>query len=137
MGRVVVSITVENLEDRRRADRGELPAEQVRRITTDALVDSGASFLCMPEPMIRALGLEFDRTRDSRTVTGIVRLNVYRGARLEVEGRTVNEEVLGLPEGRQVLLGQLPLERLDFWIDIVNHRLVGNPEHGGQWMVEV
>ena len=26
---------------------------------------------------------------------------------------------------------------LDWWIDITNHRLVGNPEHGGEWMAEV
>ncbi|MBI5765296.1 MAG: retroviral-like aspartic protease [Planctomycetes bacterium] len=137
MGRVVVSITVENVDDRERADRGELPPEQVRKITTDALVDSGATMLCMPESMIKNLGLVFHRRRDSRTVTGTVTLNVYRGAQIEVQGRAVTDEVLGLPEGAQVLLGQIPLQRLDFWIDIVNHRLVGNPEHGGQWMAEV
>jgi len=137
MGRVVVSVTVENVEDRERAERGELPADQVRRITTDALVDSGATFLSMPESVIRQLGLKFDRAKDSRTVTGTVRLNVYRGARIEVQGRAVTDEVLGLPEDRQVLLGQIPLEKLDYWIDVVNQRLVGNPEHDGQWMAEV
>ncbi len=136
-GRVVVSITVENVEDRDRAERGELPSDQVRRITTDALVDSGATFLSMPESMVQALGLRFDRARDSRTVTGPITLNVYRSARVIVQDRAVTEEVLGLPEGCQVLLGQIPLERLDFWIDVVNQRLVGNPEHGGQWMAEL
>lgn len=137
MGRVVVSIKVENVEDRERADRGEIPADQVRSITVDALVDSGATFLCMPESLIAKLALKFDRRKESRTVTGPITLNVYRGARVELQGRAVTEEVLGLPEGRQVLLGQIPLERLDFWIDIVKHRLVGNPEYGGQWMAEV
>lgn len=137
MGRVVVSISVENVEDRERSDRGELPADQVRRMTIEALVDSGASLLCMPESLIQSLGLKFDRTKESRTVTGPITLNVYRGARIEVQGRAVTDEVLGLPEGRQVLLGQIPLEKLDYWIDIVNHRLVGNPEHDGQWMAEV
>ena len=137
MGRVVVSIMVENTEDRERVDRGELAPDQVRRMTVDALVDTGASFLSMPESMIQSLGLKFDRRKESRTVTGPITLNVYRGARLEVQGRVVNEEVLGIPENRQVLLGQLPLERLDFWVDVCKHRLVGNPEHGGQWMAEV
>jgi clan AA aspartic protease len=137
MGRVVVEITVQNLEDRERADRGELAPEKVRSIKTEALVDSGASMLCMPESMIEKLGLKFHRTRDSRTVGGILTLNVYSGAQVDVQGRVVTEEVLGLPDDRQVLLGQLPLERLDYWIDIVNHKLVGNPEHGGQWLAEV
>lgn len=137
MGRVVVSISVENVEDRQRAEQGELSADQVRRLTTEALVDSGATFLSMPESMIRQLGLRFDRTKSSRTVTGPITLNVYRGARLEVQGRAITAEVLGLPQDGQVLLGQIPLETLDFWIDVVNQRLVGNPEHGGQWMAEV
>ncbi len=137
MGRVVVSITVENVEDRERANRGELPPDQVRRVTTNALVDSGATYLCMPESMIATLGLKLHRTRDSRTITGPITLNVYHGAAIEVQERVVTDEVLGLPEGRQVLLGQIPLEKLDFWIDVVNHRLVGNPEHDGQWMAEV
>jgi len=34
------------------------------------------------------------------------------------------------------LLGQIPLELLDFWIDITNQKLVGNPEHGGEWMID-
>jgi predicted aspartyl protease len=137
MGRVVVSITVEKLEDFDRAQRGEIAVEQIRKITTDALVDCCASMLCMPESMCKNLGLKYHRTRDSRTVNGIVTLNVYQGAQLEVQGRVVTEEVLALPDDRQVLLGQLPLERLDFWIDVVNHKLVGNPEYGGQWMAEV
>ena len=51
--------------------------------------------------------------------------------------RAITVDVLGLPDDRQVLLGQLPLEALDFWIDVVKQRLVGNPEHWGQWMAEV
>ncbi|MCK6483069.1 MAG: retroviral-like aspartic protease [Phycisphaerae bacterium] len=137
MGRVDVTITVENVEDRERAERGEIPPEQVRRVTTEALVDSGATYLCMPEAMVRTLGLKFHRMRESRTVSGPMTLGVYRGAQIEVQDRTVTDEVSAFPEGCQVLLGQIPLEKLDFWIDVVNHRLVGNPEHGGQWMAEV
>jgi hypothetical protein len=62
---------------------------------------------------------------------------VYVGAQLEVQGRAVTEEVMGPPEGRRVRLGQLPLERLDFWLDVTNHRPVGNPEHDGEWMADV
>lgn len=136
MGRVVVPVVVENVEDRERAERGEIVAEAVRRITIEALVDSGATFLCMPESMIRQLGLRLDRMRETRTVTGPLTLGVYRGARIEVQQRACTDEIVALPEGRQVLLGQIPLEKLDFWIDITNHRLVGNPEQGGQWMAE-
>ncbi len=137
MGRIVVPIVVENMDDRDRAERGEMAREDVRRIEVDALVDTGARFLCLPAPLVQQLGLRFDRTRDSLTVTGVIALDVYRTARLEVQGRACSVEVMPLPAGRQALLGQIPLETLDWWIDTANHKLVGNPEHGGEWMAEV
>lgn len=137
MGRVVVPIVVRNVEDVRRAERGEIPQTAVREIQVDALVDSGATFLCMPASLIAQLGLPFNRLRETRTVTGPITLQVFGGVRLIVDGRECDEEVMALPEGRQVLLGQVPLEKLDFWIDLNSRRLVGNPEHDGQWMAEV
>lgn len=38
---------------------------------------------------------------------------------------------MALDESRPALLRQIPLEILDFWIDPVNQRLVGDPEHAG------
>lgn len=137
MGRVIVDVIVENVEDVRKAQRGELPPEEVRRITIPALVDSGATFFCMPESLILQLGLPFNRERETKTVTGPLKMKVYGGARLKVQGRDCDEEILALPEGRQVLLGQVPLEKMDWWIDVTERRLVANPEHGGQWMAEV
>ncbi len=137
MGRVVVPAVVENVNDRTRAERGELAPEQVRRVTVDALVDTGATFLCLPESLVQQLGLEFDRTRQTRTFSGVAAMSIYGGARIEIEGRACRVEVMALPEGRQCLLGQIPLETLDWWVDTANRRLVGNPEHGGQWMAEV
>jgi clan AA aspartic protease len=137
MGRVVVSIAAENVNDRSRAERGEIVVEQVRRVTVDALVDTGATFLCLPESIVQQLGLDFDRVRETRTFSGVVALSIFRGARLEAEGRACSVEVMALPEGRQCLLGRIPLETLDWWVDTANRKLVGNPEHGGQWMAEV
>ncbi len=136
MGRVVATVTVENNEDRLRVDRGELSPDRVRRITVDALVASGATFLCLSGSLIRQLGLPFDRVRETRTISGVMKLNIYSGARIEIQGRTCTDEVMELPEGRQALLGQIPLEKLDWWIDVPSQRLVGNPEHGGHWMAE-
>lgn len=137
MGRVVVDVQVQNVDDLRRVERGEIPPDQVRKSTVHALVDSGATFLCLPEPVIRRLGLPFNRERQTRAVTGDLALGVYGGARIEVQGRACDVEVMALPEGGQALLGQIPLETLDYWVDVVNQRLVGNPEHEGEWMAEV
>ena len=36
-----------------------------------------------------------------------------------------------------VLIGQVPLELLDFVVDPKGRRLIGNPEHGGEQMIEM
>ena len=90
----------------------------------------------MAESMIVELGLDFHRERESKAVAGTMQLMVYGNALISVDGRSCHDEVMALPEGRQVRLGQIPLEKMDWWIDLNKRRLVGNPEHGGQWMAE-
>ena len=137
VGRVVVQVTVENYGDVERADLHEIPTNSIRKIEVSALVDSGATFFCLPKSLIEQLGLKFQRTKEARTVAGPMSLGIYGAAKLSVEGRECITEVMELPEGRQSLMGQIPLEMMDFWIDLTNQCLVGNPEHGGQWMAEV
>ena len=35
------------------------------------------------------------------------------------------------------LIGQVPLELLDFVVDPSGQKLIGNPEHGGQHMIDL
>ncbi len=137
VGRVVLAVLVQNYSDLERAERGEIPADQVRQLTVEALVDSGATFFCLPKSQIEQLGLRFQRTKETRTIVGPLNLEIYGAATLSTGGRDCITEVLALPEGRQPLLGQIPLETMDWWVDVTNQRLVGNPGHGGQWMAEV
>ena len=137
VGRVVVTVVVENIEDRDRADHGEISKDQIRRLSVEALVDSGATFFCLPKSFVEQLGLKLHRIRETRTIAGPMTLEIFRGASIDVQGRACTVEVMALPEGRQPLLGQIPLETLDWWVDTANRCLVGNPEHGGQWMAEV
>ncbi len=34
------------------------------------------------------------------------------------------------------MIGQVPLELMDWVVDLQGQRLIGNPEHGGQHMIE-
>ena len=36
-----------------------------------------------------------------------------------------------------LIIGQIPLEILDFVVDMSGRRLIGNPEHGGEQMIEL
>lgn len=138
MGKVLVSAKIENLGDIFIAETGSLKADEVRSVeVNDALVDTGASMLSMPKRLIDQLGLKYFRTRPARTSAGPVNVRVYGTARLTIQGRECPTDVSELPDDCPVLIGQVPLESLDFVVDPVGQRLIGNPEHGGEHIIEL
>jgi predicted aspartyl protease len=138
MGRVTARAMIENSGDLYMAEKGALAADQVRRIEVDdALVDTGATNLSMPKKLIQQLGLIPFRSRVARTSAGTTTFHVYGGVRLTVQGRDCHLDVLELPDDCPVLIGQIPLESLDFVVDMSAHRLIGNPAHGGEHMIEL
>jgi predicted aspartyl protease len=138
VGKVLVPAVVENLDDLFAAGKGELPADQVRRVSVgDALVDTGATGLLVPSRFVSALGLQPLRVRPARTIAGPTPLQVYRAVRLSVQGRDCISDVAEIPDEFSVVIGQVPLELMDWVVDPRGQRLMGNPEHGGEHMVEV
>ena len=138
MGKVLVKAVVENLDDLFAVRKGLLPVDQVRRVEVDdALIDTGATGLMVPKRLIAALGLEPLRIRPARTVAGPIPLQVYRAVRLSIQGRDCISDVTEIPDEFSIMIGQVPLELMDWVVDLGGQRLIGNPEHGGQHMVEV
>ena len=134
MGKVLVTAKIENLEDLYSVKKGLLPDDQVRRIEVhDAVVDTGATTLLLPKRMIAALGLEPLRTRHSRGLGGDFLLHVYGTVRLTIQGRDCPLDVGEIGDEYPVLVGQIPLESLDWVVDTKGQRLIGNPDHGGEW----
>jgi hypothetical protein len=62
---------------------------------------------------------------------------MYRAVRLTIQGRDCICDVAEIPDDCPVLVGQIPLEALDFVVDPAGQRLIGNPEHGGEHMIEL
>ena len=138
MGKVLVRAKVENLADLYEADKGLAPAEDVRAVVVeDALVDTGPTMLSLPNRCIVQLGLKKVRTRRARTTAGIREFGVYDAVRLTVQGRDCKVEVAEIPDDCPILIGQIPLEALDWVVDPVGQRLIGNPEHGGEHMIDL
>jgi predicted aspartyl protease len=138
MGRVLTEATIENLEDLWAAKRGLCSPDQVRRVTVpDALVDTGSTLLSLPTRLIRQLGLEERYKKQIRSSVGVSEAAVYTAVRLTIQGRDCTMDVMEVPDDTPVLIGQLPLEHLDFVIDMRAHTLIGNPAHGGEHMYEL
>jgi predicted aspartyl protease len=138
MGRVVVSVKIENLDDLHEVKAGVRSSDKVRQVEfSDALVDTGATMLSLPKRLIAELGLQPDPVKSARTPAGLLTFNVYPLVRLTVQGRYCHPEVCEISDDCPVLIWQIPLEMLDFVVDPAGQRLIGNPEHGGEQMIEL
>lgn len=138
VGKVVTTAKIENVEDLFAVKKGMLSPEQVRSVEVpDAVVDTGATMLSLPGRLIAELGLERLRIRRARTTAGVREFGVYGTVQLTVEGRECRVDVAEIPDDCPVLIGQVPLELLDFVVDPVGQRLIGNPEHGGEQMIDL
>jgi len=125
MGQVLTTITVTNFIDLVMAERGFISAEEVRSAVIDnVVVDTGATLLSLPAPMISKLGLRQVGERDVETSAGIKKGRIFAGAQIIVEGREGRFDCLELPEGvSAVLLGVIPMEELGLEPDLKNRRL--------------
>lgn len=138
MGKIVVPAKIENIFDLYETNKGTMLLENVRACEVpDALVDTGCTYLGLPSRFIHQLGLKLFTTRQARTPTGPAPMKVYDAVRLTVQGRFCLAEVSEVDDTCPVLIGQLPLEALDFVIDPKGQRLIGNPDHGGEHMFDL
>ena len=135
MGKVAVTIKLTNLFDLG-AQHRKLSKAKPRTVEVEALVDTGATRLYLKPSVIKALGLEKVDEVVSQTTNGPKQHAVYEPVRLEVMGRYGNFDVVDIGEKVPNLLGQIPLEYLDFVVDSKNHKLIPNPEHGDKQMSE-
>jgi clan AA aspartic protease len=138
MGRVTAEATIESAEDLWAVKKGLITAEQARKVVvTDALVDTGATLLSVPTRLIQQLGLKQTGSKRATSSAGVVEVAMYEAVRLTIQGRSCTMDVIEIPDAVPVLIGQIPLEHLDFVIDPRSRTLTGNPAHGGEHMYEL
>ena len=134
--RHTTEIKLANLSDLFLVQVGAMDPEDVRHLTVeDALVDTGATGLCLPTSLIERLGLTPIEKRTARTAAGIVERTVYSEVEYTMLDRTYSIRVTNLPEGSPVLVGHMLLEQLDLCVDM-KRGLIYNPAHGDDWIEE-
>jgi len=134
MGETKAKITLVNMKDRLLAGAGVIGESQIRKVTVDAVVDTGASPLVIPETLRKELGLEIEEPgavtlaggkHEECTVAGPVQIRWN-------DRYTLSNPVVLSGETDGVLLGVYPLEEMDLTVDVVRQRLVG--AHGENWV---
>ena len=115
MGLIRTEITLRNPRE-----RGLAP------LTANALVDTGALHLCIPEHLAIQLKLERLEEREVTTADGIKRLCAYVGP---IELRFGNRGCYtgALVLGDEILLGAVPMEDMDLVVSPATRSVTVNP----------
>lgn len=101
-----------------------------QQIEINALVDTGATFMCVTEEIAWQLG--FDTTEVSQQVVTLAdghQRKVSKIAPIEIafENRSYVTEAVVF--GNEPLLGVIPLEAMDLIVDARQQMLIVNPQH--------
>ncbi len=136
MGEVRVKIKIINAIDEGLFRRGKISKDEIRVYETDALVDTGAIPSVVPIEIVQKLGLDLIRQeRATYANNSSENVDVTELVTFEILGRRVTEEALVL--GDEVLIGQIALKRTDLLVDCANQRVIRNPAHPDQIVMNV
>lgn len=118
MGMPHANIEIINAADLELADRMQIGEEEIRRVEISCLVDSGAVMLTINEDIREALGLRIKDHRPSQLADGRrIMLPVAGPVEVRFEGRFCTTNALVLPDDNEPLLGAIPMEEMDLWIN--------------------
>jgi len=126
MGTVFTEITLKNGSDIVRVQDGKIADKDVRSITVNALVDTGAGTLVINDYVCQKLGLSIEGSRTAYLAGGAeASCKITEPVRIYWKNRDAFCRAWVLPGGDEVLLGAIPLEEMDLAVDPVNKKLYG------------
>jgi len=137
MGRTTAKLKIQNAYDVQKAAEGLLAASEVRATEVEGMVDTGATYVCISRSDIEKLGLPFHRNVEIRTANGRASRRTFKGAEIELNGRSFLMEVMENDEDTPALIGYLILEALDLVVDPKSQQVVANPAHDGKWVADL
>jgi clan AA aspartic protease len=126
MGEVHTEITLVNIGDQSAAERGFIPHDQVRKLTVNALVDTGAWTLVINEEIRQKLGLKVEETSETTLAGGIkVPSRITEFVEVRWKNRKAACEAVVLPGEDEILLGAYPLEGMDLMVHPQRQEVIG------------
>jgi clan AA aspartic protease len=130
MGLTMVKVKITNLADAQSARAGLIPEDQIRSVEVEALVDTGAISMAIPEEVAEllgagSLGIRTVTVADGRSLS----LQRVGALKVEVLGRDTIAQAYVLPRGATPLLGAIELEYLDLVVVPSTQEVIANPAH--------
>jgi len=126
----MAKIKLANFNDLTNVRAGLVPITAVREAELEALVDTGAISLAIPEDIARLLGAPEIGRRRVRVADGrSLDVPYVGGLYIEVLGRSTTCNAMVLPAGSTALLGAVQLEELDLVVIPSTREVVTNPAH--------
>lgn len=133
MGEVRENITLVNVGDIINVGRGYIKQEEIRHVTVEALVDTGAMNLVIGEETRKRLGLAIAQENTARLAGGVTQTcNVTEPVTIRWKDRFSSCHALVLPGSEEILLGCIPLEDMDLKVNPGRGCLEG--AHGDMWV---
>jgi predicted aspartyl protease len=106
MGEVRTEVTLVNIGDQNDAKRGYIPQDKVRRLTVNAVVDTGAWTLVINEETRQKLGLLVEETSETTVAGGgKVPSGITEYVEVRWKDRKTSCEAVVLPGEEDVLMG--------------------------------
>lgn len=132
MGYVHAEIELISEYDVLRNYEGLLPEEEIRKVTTTALVDTGAWDLVINEEIRQRLNLPVVGKQPVKLADEtVVEVDIVGPVAIRFEDRSAITTAIVLPGISEVLLGAYPLEGLDAFVDPKRQKLILNPKTPG------
>ena|ERR1700752_1210022 len=128
MGYVYAEIELTNEADLVLNQHGYLPDNEIKKVVSRALVDSGAYDLIINQEVQDKLKLRILGKRPVKLADeSVIEVDIVGPVQVRFESRATTVRALVLPDTEEVLLGAIPLEGLDVIIDPLRERLLVNP----------
>ena len=112
--------------------------DKAKSTEVEAIIDTGATLLVLPQEIVEELRLT--KVRDVKVRYGnnaVETKGVYGAVSVELKGRVGIFEALAEAPGSQPLIGQVVLESLDLIVDPRTRTLSANPESPDAPMVDI
>jgi clan AA aspartic protease len=118
MGLTYANIELVNQSDAEDFRRKRIGADEIRQITVHAMVDTGSIMLCINESIKDALGLDVIGKRRSQLANGVILdLDIVGPIVVRYLDRDCVTRALLLPDDQEPLLGAIPMEEMDLYVN--------------------